>query len=244
MRKAIKIGEIEFATKKDALTHYKTILNSYDYGEELNADDLNDILRLLETHPKVKEKIGVGIEKVIIAKVQYNTKSFELVRFDGSTEFFSYTKRINAPKTNFTKFREACRQAIQDDLRNVKLDYFEKHSKKGQVKCQESNELAKYEELNVDHRQPNTFSIIVDRFVEFNRLDLEKIEYSHVDGGPNELKDDNLKQEFRKYHQDKANLRIVKKDLNLGRSFQARVNRQKKDLTIKKINTKDRKKAP
>ncbi len=238
MKKPIKIGEIEFATKKDALTNYKAILNAYDFGKELNTNDFNEIMNLLETHPRVKEKIGVGIDKVRIAKVQYNTKSFELVRIDGSTELFSYTKRINAPKTNFTKFREACRQAIQDDLRSVKLDYFEKHSKKGQVKCQESKELAKYEELNVDHRQPNTFSVIVDRFIELNRLDIENIEYLHIDGGPNELKDDKLKQEFRKYHQDKANLRIVKKDLNLGRSFQARMNRQKKDLTIKELNTK------
>ena len=238
MRKPIKIGEIEFATKKDALTYYKTILNAYEFGEELNSNDFNDIMNLLETHPRVKEKIGKGIDKVKIAKVQYNTKSFELVRIDGSTEFFSYTKRINAPKTSFTKFREACRQAIQNDLRNVKLDFFDKHSINGRVKCQESKELAKYEELNVDHRQPNTFSIIVDRFIELSKLDIDKIEYIQVDGGPNELKDDKLKQEFRKYHQDKANLRIVKKDLNLGRSFQARVNRQKKDLTIKELNKK------
>lgn len=235
MRKPFKIGEIEFATKKDALTHYKTILNAYDFGEELTKNDFNDLMVLLEIHPRVKEKIGVGIDKVRIAKVQYNTKSFELVRIDGSTEFFSYTKRINAPKTTFTKFREACRQAIQDDLRSVKLDYFDKNSKKGQVKCQESNELAKYEELNVDHRQPNTFSVIVDRFIELNNLDIEKVEYIQVDGGPNELKDYRLKQDFRKYHQAKATLRIVKKDLNLGRSFQARVNRQKKDLKIKDI---------
>lgn len=238
MRIPIKIGEIEFATKKDALTHYKAILNAYDFGKELNINDFNDIMDLLETHPKVKEKIGVGIDKVKVVKVQYNTKSFELVRMDGSTEFFSYTKRINSPRTNFTKFVEACRQAIQKDLRSVKLEYFEKHSKKGQVKCQESNELAKYEELNVDHRQPNTFSVIVDRFIELNKLDIEKVEYIQIEGGPNELKDNKLKQEFRKYHQEKANLRIVKKDLNLGRSFQARINRQKKDLTIKEINTK------
>lgn len=232
MRKKIEIGEREFATKKDALNHFKTILNSYEFGMNLNKDDLKDILDLLETHPNVKEKIGVGIEYVRIAKAQYNTKSFELVRSDGSTEFFSYTKRINAPKTDFTKLREACRQAIQEDLRNVKLAYFDRFSKKGQVKCQESGDLAKYEELNVDHRQPNTFSVIVDRFVELNKLDLKKINYLQIDGGPNELADENLKEEFRQYHRDKANLRIVKKSLNLGRSFQARVNRQKKDLTI------------
>jgi hypothetical protein len=114
----------------------------------------------------------------------------------------------------------------------VKLSYFDKYSKKGKVKCQETGELLKYEELNVDHRQPNTFSVIVDRFVELKNIDLKNIEYLTIDGGPNELADKKLKEDFRQYHKDKANLRIVKKTLNLGRSFQARVNRQKKDLTI------------
>lgn len=233
MRKTIKIGEREFATKKAALNYFKTILNLYEFEETLKNDDLIDVLALLETHPKVKEKIGVGIEKIRIAKLKYNTKSFELVRTDGSTEYFSYTKRINAPKTNFTNFREACRQAIQEDLRIVKTSYFEQFSKKGQVKCQETGELSKYEELSVDHRQPNTFSVIVDRFIELNKLDIQKIDYIQVNGAPNELADPCLKEKFRQYHRDKANLRIVKKSLNLGRSFQSRVNRQKKDLTIK-----------
>jgi hypothetical protein len=232
LREAIKIGDKEFASKKDALIHYKTILNSYNFGECLSQDDIKDILDLLENHPNVIEKIGVGIEDIRIARLKYDTKSFELVRLDGSTEYFSYTKRINSPKTDFTKFREACRQAIQNDLRNVKLAYFDKFSKKGQVKCQETGELLKYEELNVDHRQPNTFSVIVDRFIEVCKIDIKNIEYLQVDGGSNELADEDLKQKFREYHKDKANLRIVKKSLNLGRSFQARINRQKKDLKV------------
>jgi hypothetical protein len=237
VRKSIKIGNRDFATKKDALTHYKTILNSYDFDEHLTENDFQEIMNLLEIHPRIKEKIGVGIKSVRVAKVQYNTKSFELLRIDGSTEFFSYTKRINAPKTNITKFREACRQAIQDDLRKVKLAFFEKHSKKGTVKCQETGEYTKFEELNVDHRQSNTFSVIVDRFVELNKINIENIEYIQIDGGPNELKDETIRQEFRKYHRDKANLRIVKKDLNLGRSHQARIKRQKKDLIIRDITS-------
>ena len=232
MKKSIKIGDRLFDSKKAALNHYKSILNSYEFDNTLKQNDFNDIMDLLETHPRVKEKIGVGIEKVRIAKVKYNTKSFELLRVDGSTELFSYTKRINSPKTDFTKFREACRQAIQEDLRNVKLSYFDKYSKKGKVKCQETGELLKYEDLNVDHRQPNTFSIIVDRFIEIKNIELKSIEYLIVDGGPNELADNDLKNEFRQYHKDKANLRIVKRSLNLGRSYQARVNRQKKDLKI------------
>lgn len=228
----MQIGDKSYATKKDALNHYKTILNSYDFGETISSQNFSDLLDLLETHPEVTEKVGVGIESIRVVKLKYNTKAFELVRFDGSTEFFSYTKRINAPKNDFTKFREACRQVIQEDLRKVKLEYFEKYSKKGQVKCQETGSLSKYEELNVDHRQPNSFSVIVDRFIELNNIDIQRIEYIPVDGGPNELADEELKTKFKQYHKDKANLRIVMKDLNFGRSFQARVKRQKKDLTI------------
>ena len=112
-----------------------------------------------------------------------------------------------------------------------------KFSNKGQVKCQETKELTKYEELNVDHRQPNTFSVIVDRFIEIKNIDLKEVEYLQIDGGPNELADKNLEEEFKNYHREKANLRIVKKNLNLGRSFQAKIKRQKKDLVVaEKIN--------
>lgn len=232
MKKKIQIGSTEYSSKKEALENYKIILNSYDFDEELNEKDFNQVIELLETHPKVDEKIGVGIKTVKVSKLIYNTKGFELVRFDGSTEFFSYTKRINSPSTLFTKFSEACRQAIQNDMNEVKLSYFKKHSKNGKVKCQESNKLSTYEELNVDHRQPNTFSVIVDRFIEVNGIDIKNTTYILKDGCPNELSDINLKTKFQEYHKEKANLRLVRKDLNKGRSYQARIKRQKKDLTI------------
>jgi hypothetical protein len=37
---------------------------------------------------------------------------------------------------------------------------------------------------------------------------------------------------IRQYHKEKANLRLVRKDKNLGRSYLARNRRQKKDLKI------------
>ncbi len=238
MRKKIKIGEKEFSTKKEALSHYKMILNSYNFGEPINQSDFKEILNLLETHPRKEEKKGVGIKQIRIAKLKYKTKAFELVRLDDSTEYFSYTKRINAPRTHTSRFGEACRKAIQEDLRDVKQAYFDKYSKKGKVKCQETKELLSWEELNIDHRQPNTFSIILDRFIELNKINVEKVEYVEIDGEGNELADLELKQYFIEYHREKANLRIVKKDINLGRSYQARIGRQKKDLTIDKKPTR------
>ena len=238
MKKEINIGEKKFLTKKEALNHYKGILNSYDFGESINEQDFKEVLALLETHPRKEEKKGVGVKQIRIAKLKYKTKAFELVRLDGSTEYFSYTKRINAPKTPITKFSKACRKAIQEDLQNVKQAYFDKHSKKGKVKCQETKELLPWEQLCVDHRQPNTFSVILDRFIELNKIEVEKIEYIVIDGDGKELADSELKQKFIEYHREKANLRIVKKDNNLGRSYQARIGRQKKDLTIDKKPTR------
>ncbi len=232
MRKPIKIGKLTFKTKKEALAHFKQILNSYDFREKLNSNDLEDVCELLKIHEKSKEKIGDGIRDIEIAEVRYNTKCFNLIRTDSTTDIFSYTKCISGGFTPLTKFSRACRDLIYEDLRNVKLDYFKANSVKGQVKCQETGELCKWEELNVDHRQPNTFSVIIDRFIEIKQLDINQIEYEEVIDSVYTFKDKALAQGFREYHKDKANLRLVKKESNLGRSYQARIGRQKKDLKI------------
>ena len=100
------------------------------------------------------------------------------------------------------------------------------------MKCQESGEYLAYEELNVDHRQPNTFSVIVDRFIEIKNLNIKEIELLQIEGGPNEIADEKLKAEFREYHKEKANLRLVKRELNLSRAHQGRLGKTIKDLTI------------
>lgn len=233
MRKSTEIGENKFGSKKEALEFYRNILNSYKVGETLNSTDFDNLFNLLEIHPRKKEKIGNGIADFRVGLAKFNTKSFEILRIDGTSEFISFTKYIGKPKSPQTKFREACRQIIQNDLRNVKQSYFQANSKNGKVKCQESGELLPYEQLNVDHRQPNTFSVIVDRFLEIKNIILDEIKYIQINGGPNELENEILKKEFREYHKEKANLRLVKKELNLSRAHQGRIRKTNKDLTIK-----------
>lgn len=227
------IGDKEFKYKKDALIYYMAILNSYEPQQAVNEKDFRDLVGLIESCSTDKDKkIGCGLESIQVIEIRYKTKCFELTRKDGSKEIFSYRQYINGKSKPLAKFHEACRQMIKDDLRNVKLAYFKKNSSKGQVKCQETGELCKWEELNVDHRQPNTLSVIVDRFIEVNNLNLDEIKYLQREEGSSKFEDKELEDKFRQYHKEKANLRIVKKNLNLGRSFQGRISRQKKDLTI------------
>ena len=114
----------------------------------------------------------------------------------------------------------------------MKQRYFREHSKDGKVKCQDTSEYITFDDAHVDHRQPNTFSIIVDRFIELHRINLKEITYDKSEKYGHVFTDENLAKEFKDYHASKAKLRIVKKSRNLSRSFQARINTQKKDLII------------
>lgn len=233
MRAPIIIGELEFNSKKDALLYFKIILNSYVFKQKLNQKDFVDVCQLIGIHENATDKKSIGIKEIVIEEVRYKTKCFKIVRTDSTTEIFSYTKCINGSFSQMTKFSRTCRDIVCEDLRLVKLQYFKDNSVNGKVKCQETGELCTWEELNVDHRQPNTFSVIIDRFVEVNHLSIDKIEYDEIMDSVYTFKDGTLSEKFKKYHKEKANLRLVKKDKNLRRSHQGRICRQKKDLTIK-----------
>ncbi len=234
MKKPIIIGDKSFRYKKDALLYYRNILNSYSYGDTLTETDFKDIMDLLRLHEKGEEKVGVGVKEIRVEQIRYKTKCFRVIRVDSTSDVFSYIKCINVGNSPIARFRRTCRDLVRNDLRDVKEAYFKAHSKKGKVKCQETGVWCSWEELNVDHRQPNTFSIIVERFIEMNGIDVEKVKYSEVVDEVYKFEDDWFSQSFREYHRSKANLRLVMKKKNLGRSHQARLERQGKDLVIEK----------
>lgn len=262
MRKPLLIGNNAFLTKKEALGYYKAILNSYNFGESLSEKDYEEIFGLIqydesfeedecgdfennlenddgrlqnedEQEGEVEEE-DIFIEDIKVSKVQFNTKCFEIFLSDASSYYISYIMIINQHSINIdTVFNKACRNATQQDMKAVKQEYFDKHSVKGHVKCQETNHLSKWEELAIDHRQPNTFSVIVDRFKEVYKIDASKIDYITDENNNIIFEDKGLAEKFRIYHREKSNLRIVRKELNLSRTGMARIKRSSKDLAIK-----------
>jgi len=261
MRKPLKIGQKEFKFKKDAISHYRTILNSYNFGQSLSDSDFDELIDLLDyaylndiaetelpeeilgqeiqNNKEINDSINadeeeIFIEDIKVARVQFNTKCFEVFYNDKTSEYISYLMIIN--NTSYTPdklFYAACRNSIHSDINSVKQEYFDKNSIKGQVKCQETGIPSKWTELAVDHRQPNTFSIIVDRFKEVNKINLDVIEYTSNEQNHIIFKDNNLTESFKKYHKEKASLRIVRKECNSSRTGMARIKRTTKDLTIK-----------
>jgi hypothetical protein len=259
MRQPFKIGEKEYKFKKDAIAHYRAILNSYDNGQSLSDHDYDDLIDLINydyfnylleienSEETIEEEIendnmtgqtdensDLVIEDIKVSTVQFNTKCFEVFYSDKTSEYISYLMMINNKKYDFgSLFYVACRNSIHSDIRAVKQKYFDDNSVKGEVKCQETGKLSKWTELVIDHRQPNTFSIIVDRFKEVNRIKLEALEYISNEQNHIIFKEEDLTKEFQKYHKEKANLRIVRKECNSSRTGMARIKKTTKDLTIK-----------
>ncbi len=256
-RKPIVIGTNTFKYKKDAIAHYRKILNSYNFGESLNQEDFDDLISLIdyyfmnriseyndwedeedEDESNYEDENGddsdIYIDDIKVAKVQFSTKCFEVYYTNGISFYISYLQMINNKTyTSAERFNYACRSSIQADIRSVKQEYFDKHSVKGHVKCQETNILSKWTELVIDHRQPNTFSIIVDRFIEVNNIDIESLEFGTDKDNHIIFKDSNISSSFREYHKEKANLRIVRKECNSSRTGLARLKSTSNDLKIK-----------
>lgn len=243
MKREIKIGNKNYGSKKEALGFYKTILNSYNFGDTLNLIDYNHMVDLIEyadsvdsygeCDEQVDENEGIEITHIKIAKVQYKTKCFEVYYSDLTSGYISYILMVNRKGyTDNELLYTACRNVVQPDIIRLKQHYFKVNAKNGSVKCQETGLPSKWEELTVDHRQPNTFSIIVERFKELNGLGDCDIDYTQDQDNLIVFENEDLTSRFRTFHREKAALRIIRKECNSGRAFMGRLKKTAKDLTI------------
>jgi hypothetical protein len=234
----IAIGKNEYGSKKAAIAHYRSILNSYDFGQPLNGVDFYDLIDLLNYSPFENEMPEapsdnpIYISEIKVSRVQFNTKCFEIFYEDGTSCYISYLLYINGKSySDADMFIKACRSAIRTDIHAVKSRYF-KGTVNRMAACMETGALSRWDELVVDHRQPNTFSVIVDRFKELYQIEPEALEYERDEKNNVVFADASLADKFREYHRTKANLRIVRRERNSSRNGLARVKRTNKDLII------------
>lgn len=225
----VQIGDKAWLNKKSALEHYQKILASHSAGSILDDEEYEDIAALLLNHPSAKQKIGSGIKSITVNSDQFGTKCFHVNRTDGTSDNFSYKKCVNGESSPITNFSQACRKSVEVDIIKLRDELF---SSGKPVKCQESGQLLSLDQAHIDHRQPNTFSMIVERFIEIEGIDVNDVEYISQGVYGRALKDSTISMKFRNYHKEKAKLRVVAKDRNLRRSYLAKAGSQKKDLRI------------
>lgn len=231
--KPIQLGHLSFAKQGDAVAYFSALLNRLSLGASLSGSDYADVEALLSGHPRAQEKIGTGIISLVVDAAEMGGRCFHVVRQDGSRENFSIKKCIAGDPPPFTAFSAACRHAVESDLITFKKNYFAQHQNaKGEVKCPETKNWISAEDAHVDHRSPQSFSVIVKFFVDAKSIDLSQVAYKREGLYGAELADQSLQDEFRAWHTKTAVLRIIEASRNLAKSPLARVKLTKADRKL------------
>lgn len=245
---SISIGQNLFSSKTKAIEFYKEILNKYQFGEILSSEDAQQITILAFKDDFVAEDLAdyaVGcltitcedeIEWVLTSIIVDRHLDFRKVKcfyFIWSSEvnvdkdIFSYRQAINGQPSDAQKFSRACRFCVHQRLREFKIQQF----KNRPVRCAITNNIVEWEECQVDHKSPLTFSVIVKSFIISHNVEIQKVEYGYQNSREFFI-DPHIAEQFYKFHKQMAVLRILSTQENIKRSGSARITPGKKDGVI------------
>jgi hypothetical protein len=237
-RQPIVLNGIEFKFQKDAIEHFKNMLERYRNGQTIAGDDRDMLLDLLERHPQADKKIGCGVKRLYKDRTDMPTSCFWIERTDGSRTDFSYRTAISAKeKSLYQEFLEACRAAVQDDLLLAKKEYFEKWGDLDKkVKCEITGDKVAISESHLDHKKPLTFEVLVYTFISANDIEIkpEMLLMSQDAQFQTTMIDRQLKDKFLQYHRKVAKLRVIKAEQNLSLGGSERIRKSRNPVLIPK----------
>lgn len=223
-RGPLLIGPRIFSTQREATEHFQALFGRYAPGEVVIGPDHDDLLALTERHPDAGYMFGPGIDHFRIKLDEYGTgRTFTIHWIDGEWTLISYRKCISGQTPHRTQVRNAFRPVIARDIEEWRRAYFRLlEDETGRVPCAISGVLLRPGEGQVDHIHPDTFSSLVDRFLERLGLDYDDVRLrENWDGHIHRpLEDETLGEAFRIWHGEVARLRFIRTDLN--RSLGAR----------------------
>ncbi len=152
-------------TSKKALKELtQEILYAYKIGETVTPEDVSFLSELLKRHPDCAQKVGCGIACIRVQRDKEwgTTRHFEIERTDGTRTDFSFLKCISGADSKMTHFKKACRSAVMQQILDFKNRCFASNQ---EVLCAITGEHITWYETHIDHADPWTFEIIVEKFI-------------------------------------------------------------------------------
>lgn len=235
----VEIGRLCFKNKTEAKKFFSEILNRNEIGSELSGDDFTHVKSLIEHHHNAVEKIGSGIEKIGVRRTKWgNSHRFVIIQTNGEEVALSYNTCLDGKTDSRKKFVSACRRHVHKDLHRWKVKQIVQPKSEGMLKCVESGELIEFEEGQVDHKPPLTFSVIVKAFVQARKMNTDQVAFVTDKDGMERLADEEVIADFREFHKEMAVLRILSKSANLKGSSKGRIAPTKNDGTLESFQLK------
>jgi hypothetical protein len=219
---SLQIGDRCFKSKTELKTFVKAILHKYEIGVSIRNPDLDFISLLLKRHPEYSEKVGNGIQSIVVRKDKAwgKTKCFYIVRIDGTYTDFSYIHCIDndTSQESIKMFKASARNAVSGQVIEYLKDYFKYGlDSENHFVCEISKIKVHKDQAHVDHIPPITFAKIVKDFIKSRNIDPAQIEFVGFNDNEfkKQFKNENLKTDFQNYHRQVAKLRVVGKRENL-----------------------------
>lgn len=208
----VDLPSVSFKSKSEATAYFKEMLNRYNDGDELNADDDAILFELLQRHPEASDKIGVGVKRIYRDRTPFHpTSCFHIERTDGTTTDFSYPSCISGNTSSLAqRFYEACRFAVSQDLIKQKEKLFKEAG--GIMTCKKTGAEITINEADYRHTTPKFREIVGNFITEYNitispALVTDSTDMQYVV----RFVDSNIESLFKKYHAGKAHLAMFKK---------------------------------
>src|SRR6185312_5660493 len=165
--KPIVVGARVFASKKDATVACQSLLKQ----KTLTPADQAFLADLLELHHERDQKVGCGVAEFYVGADGFGGRCFWLRRLDGSTTDWSFKTCITPPSPE-SEALAAFRRAI---LVQVRQHHESAFAESRFVNCAITGKPVQREFAHVDHRPPNTFLRLVNRFLEAEGLQLGSV---------------------------------------------------------------------
>jgi len=207
-----------------------------EYEAEYNAEYDGDKINLIHIVQQIRDIIkdygwetGDYIKSVMVDFHPdfRSTKCFYIIGGEGK-QLFSYILTIKGALSNNQLFSRACRHLVAERLREFKKQQF----KNRPVKCALTNKIVEWEECQIDHKAPLTFSVIVRSFIVAHKIDINSVEYVY-ENSKEQFADEDISDKFDAFHKEIAVLRVLSTKQNRKLSGGARIKPTKKDGTLR-----------
>lgn len=162
------------------------------------------LVDLVARHPRAAEKFGVGAVHFMLVAGPYRSRRIHLIRTDGTWTDFSYKKCIAGGNMHGDVVK-AMRDAVNDQCLRVRQEGPESFI------CPFTQQLVWKQEAHVDHAPPNTFAVLMDRFLKMENFRLEDI---RTLGMQRWLESDDRCARWQAFHAANATLRLVSAEAN------------------------------
>lgn len=214
-----QIGDDTFASKEEILNRCRRTIAATPDGADVVEHELPFLFELLSSHDEWHDKSQGGVRSLTARTTTHGTRCFMLVKHDGSEVDISFPHAVRLLPTRRTgnlvpqrlrDFRGAARATIQPFVRQ-----FRDCELALRPYCVISGEPLSRQNCAVDHSPPATFDQLLFDFCVAGRIDPLIVSVGSRDGTEAFFQDEPLAQDWYRYHEDRAALRLVSRLANL-----------------------------